>query len=125
MKAARQGSQGKQDMRTWGALICKGDVISAAKFKPFAEAREEFDSILEMLHAAFSGHLLRRTPSSTSRDGTPLIKLPPITFKTVWVTLESNHLEQLKANMDDAILKAVEVDKFGVCHFVTCIFQPY
>ncbi|KAF8321890.1 P-loop containing nucleoside triphosphate hydrolase protein [Cantharellus anzutake] len=116
MKAARNGTKGKANVRTWGALIRQGRASSAASFEPFAKARDKFNSVLETLRNAFSGHILRRTPSSLGRDGNPLVNLPPVTFYPVWVTLEPDHLDRLTADIDDAILKAVEVDRFGHFH---------
>ena len=112
MKSARKG---EDNMLNWGRLVRRGHIDAASGYAPFSEAREAFDSVINEIRKAFHHHVLRRTPKSRSRSGKgSLVDLPEITFLSVWVRLDDKHLRLLKEASDDAIMKAVEIDNFGV-----------
>ncbi len=115
-KAMKSARKGEDNMHNWGVLVCQGHIDAASDYAPFVNARAGFDAVVEQIRKAFGDHILRHTPKSKNRSGKgSLVELLEVTFVSVWVHLDDEHLQVLKEASDDAIMKAVEIDNFGVC----------
>ena len=125
-KAMKSARKGEDNMHNWGLLVRQGHIDAASDYAPFADARAGFDAVVDQIRKAFGDHILRRTPKSKNRSGKgSLVELPEVTFVSVWVHLDDEHLRVLKEASDDAIMKAVEIDNFGVCIVCFCTYSTY